>query len=161
MRAIVKYCLIGPFLRPIFFFFKSLAQFTLVCFHSFFQVKEQADLIPFNKLFGTNIQITTRWFFRIYYVSIGVWHLFGLYFHTYNAYVFGVLTTLVPFFVQEVIDYHGNLAMIFWTLRVWQLIWGVIIDSMANTVYINFSGKNLFKKSSLVKLFKTRMDCEM
>jgi len=71
-------------------------------------------------------QIGTEWFFRLYYISIGIWYFWGRYYNQKDEQLFWCMTTLIPWLLSE-FNRNDNQVHIFMT-HIFITIWSELLS---------------------------------
>jgi len=74
-------------------------------------------------------QIGTEWFFRLYYISVGIWCFWGRYYNQRDEQIFWFMTTLIPFLLSEFnrSDNQVHIFMIHIFITIWSEILAVLL----------------------------------
>jgi len=99
--------------------------------------EQESFLICDENISFMRFDMSSKWFFRIYYITVGLWHLFGRYDNRNSSSIYMVLTVAIPFAVGE-IYYDQNQVHIF-LIHFYIVIWSSIIHILNFTnIYSTF-----------------------
>jgi len=106
-------------------------------------------------------QITTKYWFRLYYILVGLWNFFGKISNERDSQIFHTLTTLIPLLLSELYP-EDNQVHIF-MIRVFSMIWFDIMLIFINSGFfsvLSFYTFETIQENSLKGAF-TRNACEI